>query len=75
MDCSSTRLPYRQTNSFSKTVVDYLDHTEGLKSFYAHFPTMQGIQKTIDARKSFNTNRELLVKELKKPRMGTPWAR
>ena len=49
MDCSSTRLPYRQTNSFSKTVLDYLDHTEGLKSFYAHQPTLQGIQKAIDA--------------------------
>jgi bacillithiol synthase len=66
MDCSSTRLPYRQTNSFSRTVLDYLDHTEGLKTFYTHAPTLQGIQKAIDARKSFSTNRELLVQELKK---------
>jgi bacillithiol biosynthesis cysteine-adding enzyme BshC len=66
MDCIATRLPYRQTNSFSKTVLDYLDHTEGLKPFYAHPPTVQGIKKAIDARKQFATNRELLVRELKK---------
>ncbi len=70
MDFSSTRLPYRQTNSFSKTVLDYLDHTEGLKPFYAHFPTMQGIQKVIETRKNFTTNRELLVQELKKQYEG-----
>jgi bacillithiol synthase len=66
MDCTSTRLPYRQTNSFSKTVLDYLDHTAGLKPFYAHTPTLQGIQKAIDARKQFATNRDRLVQELKK---------
>ena len=70
MDCNATRLPYRQTNSFSKTVLDYLDHTEDLKPFYAHPPTVQGIQKAIDARKQFNTNRELLVQELKKQYEG-----
>jgi bacillithiol biosynthesis cysteine-adding enzyme BshC len=70
MDCIATRLPYRQTNSFSKTVLDYLDYTEGLKPFYAHPPTLQGIQKAIDARKQFATNRELLVQELKKQYQG-----
>jgi len=70
MECTSTRLPYRQTNSFSKTVLDYLDHTEGLKSFYAHPPTLQGIQKAIDARKRFATNREILVDQLKKQYEG-----
>jgi bacillithiol synthase len=70
MDCNATRLPYRQTNNFSKTVLDYLDHTEGLKPFYVHFPTMQGMQKAIEARKNFNTNRELLVQELKKQYEG-----
>jgi bacillithiol biosynthesis cysteine-adding enzyme BshC len=66
MDCTATRLPYRQTNSFSKTVLDYLDHTEELKPFYAQAPTVQGIQKAIDTRKQFVTNREVLVQELKK---------
>ena len=66
MDFTSTRLPYRQTNSFSKTVLDYLDHTEGLKPFYSNPPTFHGIQKAIDARKQFPTNRDILVQELKK---------
>ena len=70
MECTSTRLPYRQTNSFSKTVLDYLDHTEGLKPFYAHPPTLQVIQKAIDARKRFATNREILVDQLKKQYEG-----
>ena len=70
MDCSSTRLLYRQTNSFSKTVLDYLDNKEGLKPFYTHSPTVQGIQKAINARKNFATNRELLVQELKKQYNG-----
>jgi hypothetical protein len=66
MDCIATRLPYRQTNSFSKTVLDYLDHKEELKPFYAQAPTVQGIQKAIEARQQFATNREVLVQELKK---------
>jgi len=70
MDSTATRLPYRQTNSFSKTVLDYLDHTEGLKPFYSHSPTLQGIQKAIDARKQFATNRDILVQELKKQYEG-----
>lgn len=66
MDCTSTRLPYRQTNSFSKTVLDYLDRSEGLTPFYTHPVSLQGIQKAIAARKQFATNREVLVQELKK---------
>ncbi len=70
MDCSATRIPYRQTNSFSKTVLDYLDHVEDIKPFYAHPPTLQGIKKAIEERKQFNTNRALLVHELKKQYNG-----
>ena len=64
MDCTSTRIPYRQTNSFSKTVLDYLDHATELKSFYNYPVSMHGIQQAIDARKQFDTNRKMLVQEL-----------
>ena len=64
MDCTYSRIPYRQTNSFSKTVLDYIDHTEALKPFYDAPVTLQGIQKSIDSRKKFETNRELLVQQL-----------
>ena len=66
MDCTATRLPYRQTASFSKIAMDYLDQAEALKPFFAHAPNLQGIQKAIEARKQFATNRSLLVQELKK---------
>jgi bacillithiol biosynthesis cysteine-adding enzyme BshC len=66
MDCISQRVPYRQTGYFTNIVLDYLDHADSLKSFYKYPPTLQGIQKAIEARKEFTTNRELLVQELKK---------
>jgi bacillithiol synthase len=66
MNCTATRLPYRQTGYFSHTVLDYTDQSAGLKPFFTYPPTIQGIQKAIDARKKFNTNREVLVQELKK---------
>ena len=70
MDCISTRLPYRQANHFTKIILDYLDHAESLKPFYLHSPSLQGIQKAIEARKNFSTNRPGLVEELKKQYAG-----
>ncbi len=70
MDSTSTRLPYRQTLSFSKIVLDYIDQSPELKSFYSHTPTLAGIQKAIDARKQFPTDRAQLVLQLKKQYEG-----
>jgi bacillithiol biosynthesis cysteine-adding enzyme BshC len=70
MNCTSTRLSYRQTGYFTHTVLDYIDQSAGIKPFFAHPPTLQGIQKAIEARKKFNTNREVLVQELKKQYAG-----
>lgn len=70
MDCTSTRLPYRQTGAFSKIALDYIDQASTLHPFFSHTPTLQGIQKAIEARKDFYTNRELLVQELKKQYEG-----
>ena len=66
MDCISTRLPYRQTDYFTKIILDYLDHAENLKPFYVHSPSLQGIQKAINERKTVSTNRKVLAEELKK---------
>ncbi|HMK24412.1 MAG TPA: bacillithiol biosynthesis cysteine-adding enzyme BshC [Chitinophagaceae bacterium] len=70
MNCTSTRLPYRQTGAFSKIALDYIDQAAALKPFFAHPPSLQGIQKAIDIRKKFATNREVLVQELKKQYSG-----
>src|SRR5450432_3051782 len=70
MDCSATRLPYRQTGAFSKIAMDYIDQAAALKPFFAYPPTLQGIQKAIEARKKFATNREVLVEQLRKQYEG-----
>jgi bacillithiol synthase len=66
MDCRATRLPYRQTNAFSKIALDYIDQSAKLKPFFSHPPALQGIQKAIEARKRFPTDRKVLVAQLKK---------
>ena len=66
MDCISTRIPYRQTGNFSKTVVDYIDQHTSLKEFFNYPPTIQGIKKAIEDRKQFNYDRNVLVQELRK---------
>jgi len=66
MNLTVTRLPYRQTNHFSKIALDYIDQSEQLKPFFTHPPSLQGIQASIEARKQFPTNRKLIVEELRK---------
>ena len=66
MDCTASRIPYRQTNAFSKLTLDYVDLAESLKPFFSHAPTRQGIQQAITERKRFPTDRKTLVTELKK---------
>ena len=66
MDSISTRIPYRQTGHFSKTVVDYIDQDAALKEFFTYPTTIQGIKKAIEDRKQFNYDRKVLVQELKK---------
>ena len=65
MDCISTRLPYRQTSYFTKIILDYLDHAEALRPFYADQPSLQGLQKAIDSKKNFS-NRKTLAEQLQK---------
>jgi bacillithiol biosynthesis cysteine-adding enzyme BshC len=66
MHTNATQLPYRQTNAFSRIAVDYAEQSESLQPFYTHAPTFAGIQKAIDARKNFTTDRKVLVEELSK---------
>lgn len=66
MDCTFTRLSYRQTGAFSRIAVDYVDHPQAFTPFIAHLPGISGVREAIEARKQFPTNREALVNELKK---------
>jgi bacillithiol synthase len=64
MDCTAQELSYRQTNAFSKIVLDYLDDAEQLRSFYTYRPDTAGIEQAVETRKQFPTNRNVLVKHL-----------
>ena len=63
---STHLVPYNETNSFSKIILDYLDGSENLKTFYSFSPDENGIQEIIEQKKKQNVNRRLLVEELKK---------
>jgi len=64
MVCTATHLPYSATGYFSKIVQDYLERSPSLRSFYEHDVSLDGIRSAIAARQEFDTDRELLVKEL-----------
>ena len=66
MNFIASRLSYAQTGFFSTIVADYLSGNEKLSSFYQHSVSMDGIRSSIESRKKYNTNRELLVNELTK---------
>src|SRR5882757_3971674 len=66
MNCTAIRMPYRDTGYFSKLITDYLDNSEFLQPFYKHPVSIDGIKSAIDTRKKFNTDRKLLVEQLRK---------
>src|SRR5687768_10607465 len=66
MDCTSTRMPYRQTGAFSKIALDYIDQAGGLRQFFANPPTLKGIQGAIESRKEMPTDRKQLAEVLRR---------
>lgn len=62
----ATYIDYSDTNSFSKTLLAYIDGDEGLASYYGNKPTLEGFAKQIELKSSFPGNaRRILVSELK----------
>ena len=57
-------LPYGDTGFFTKIVTDYLSQSPLVQPFFQHTPDFKGIEAAIDARKSFSTDRSLLVEVL-----------
>jgi len=64
MDCISTRMPYRQTNAFTKLILDYLDGDKKLTPFFEHPPSLQGVRQAIEKRKKYPVDRNTLAEEL-----------
>jgi len=64
MDCTFTQLSYGETGYFSNLVSAYTNGDPYLKQFYRHPPTVEGIAASIQDRKSFAVNRQMLADEL-----------
>ncbi len=66
IECSTLRVPYRQTNQFTPIVLDYIDQHKSLEPFYSNPASFHGIKNAIEKSKKITTNRALLVDELRK---------
>ena len=60
---ASQLIPYSQTNSFNKIVIDYLNGAKELKSFYVHPPSYEGMAQAIEEKKKHFIDRAVLVQE------------
>ena len=66
MDTNAQIISYSSTNYFSKIILDYLSENDLLKSFYQHPVSTEGIKAAIEERKTYPTDRKLLVDVLQK---------
>ena len=65
MDSGLSYIPYKETGCFSKLVTDYIDGNEALRPFYPFSPTKAGIEHSIEERRKFPVNRQLLTSSLR----------
>ncbi len=61
-----TYLSYKETGYFSQLVTDHIAGHENLLPFYNYSPNAEGLDKAINDRAAFPTNREILTATLKK---------
>jgi len=66
METNCEYISYESTGYFSKMMIDYVKRDEKLKPFYDYPVSPEGIEASIEARKQFETPRNLLVEELRK---------
>jgi len=59
----ATYIDYKDTNSFSKTLLAYIDRNEELKPFYGNMPHYTGFGEQISLKSTFQ-HREVLVNTL-----------
>ena len=59
-------ISYESTGYFSKMMIDYVKEDEKLRPFYTHPVSVDGLKAAIEARKQFETPRNVLVQELRK---------
>ncbi len=66
MNSKAEYISYHSTGSFSKIVLDYINADKKLQPFYQHSVSIEGMKAAIAERKSYPTNRSLLVETLEK---------
>ena len=59
------KISYKDTELFSKLIIDYLSENEKLSSFINHFPSLKDFGKQIEEQKKSKTNRNLLIDVLR----------
>ena len=59
------RIPYEDTQKFSRLVIDYLNEDKRLKLFINHFPEIDNFEKQITAKQNHPINRKVLVEVLR----------
>ena len=60
----SQYIPYSETGKFTKIILDYVAAANDVKDFYRHEVNIDGIKVSIEERKKFAGNRQLLVEQL-----------
>jgi bacillithiol biosynthesis cysteine-adding enzyme BshC len=65
MQWQAQQIHYRETGYFNDLVLDYLDQRATLNGYFSHEPSVQGICKAIEERKSFSYDRHRLVQQLR----------
>ena len=70
MNATSTAIAYGETGFYSRMILDYLQGSEGLKPFYSHPVSAEGIKAAIEKRSIYPTDRKLLVDTLQKHYAG-----
>lgn len=63
MDNSSC-IGFRQSNSFSKLFLDYIEENPTLQSFYKYSPQLSSLHEVIKNRENKDVNRAVLVEQL-----------
>ena len=58
-------ISYRQTNLFSRIILDYLDNKDTLQPFFNLYPSKENFKKIIQQKKEQKVDRETLVAVLK----------
>jgi bacillithiol biosynthesis cysteine-adding enzyme BshC len=65
MENNCCYIPYSATGYFSTIAIDYIQQNPLLKPFYEYPVSVEGIKRSIEKRRSFPTNRKLLVQVLR----------